>query len=138
MYDAGFTNGDTQSIWYSTLSAADTAALSGDGTLKASGLQVDVAVVGAGIAGLSVAYHACRAGRSVAVFDKGIIGCGETGRTTAHLSNALDDRYFELERIHGKAGARMAAESHAADREHRTHHRGREDRVTSSLFPIPT
>jgi hypothetical protein len=39
---------------------------------------------------------------------------GETSRTTAHLVNALDDRYFELERMHGEKGARVAAESHSA------------------------
>ena len=37
-----------------------------------------------------------------------------TGRTTAHLVNALDDRYFELERLHGERGAQLAAESHTA------------------------
>ena len=37
-----------------------------------------------------------------------------TGRTTAHLVTALDDRYFELERLHGEEGARLAAESHTA------------------------
>jgi len=33
---------------------------------------------------------------------------------TAHLVNALDDRYFELERLHGADVARLAAESHTA------------------------
>jgi glycine/D-amino acid oxidase-like deaminating enzyme/nitrite reductase/ring-hydroxylating ferredoxin subunit len=37
-----------------------------------------------------------------------------TGRTTAHLVNALDDRFFELERLHGEKGSRLAAESHTA------------------------
>ena len=37
-----------------------------------------------------------------------------TARTTAHLVTALDDRYFELESLHGEDGARLAAESHAA------------------------
>ena len=37
-----------------------------------------------------------------------------TGRTTAHLVNALDDRYFELERLHGEENTRLAAESHTA------------------------
>ena len=46
------------------------------------------------------------------VLDDGAIGGGETSRTTAHLSNALDDRYFELERLHGVDGARLAADSH--------------------------
>ena len=39
---------------------------------------------------------------------------GETGRTTAHLVNVLDDRYTGIERLHGAAGARLAAESHTA------------------------
>ncbi len=48
------------------------------------------------------------------VLDDGPIGGGMTGRTTAHLVNALDDRYFDLERLHGEEGARLAAESHTA------------------------
>src|ERR1051325_11554959 len=32
--------------------------------------------------------------------------------TTAHLANAIDDRYFEIERLHGERGAQLAAESH--------------------------
>lgn len=38
------------------------------------------------------------------VLDDGRIGGGMTERTTAHLSNAIDDRYFEIERIHGEKG----------------------------------
>ena len=76
-------------------------------------IQADVCVVGAGIAGLSTAYLLAREGQSVVVLDSGSPGNGETGRTTAHLSNALDDRYYELERLHGQNGARLAAESHS-------------------------
>lgn len=36
------------------------------------------------------------------VLEDGLVGSGETGRTTAHLANALDDRYTEIERIHGQ------------------------------------
>jgi glycine/D-amino acid oxidase-like deaminating enzyme/nitrite reductase/ring-hydroxylating ferredoxin subunit len=78
------------------------------------GLVADVCIIGAGIAGLSTAYHLARSGASVIVIDDGPIGGGETGRTTAHLASALDDRFVELERLHGKDGARLAAESHAA------------------------
>lgn len=77
-------------------------------------IRVDVCVIGAGIAGLSTAYHLTRAAKSVAVLDDGPIGGGQTQRTTAHLVNALDDRYFELERLHGQEGARLAGESHTA------------------------
>lgn len=74
----------------------------------------DVCIVGAGIAGLTTAYLLGRAGKSVVVVDDGVIVAGETERTTSHLSNALDDRYFELERLHGTKGASLAAESHTA------------------------
>src|SRR2546430_10701909 len=53
-------------------------------------------------------------GRSVVVIDDGSIASGETSRTTAHLVNALDDRYSDLERLHGEKGARLAAASHTA------------------------
>src|SRR5256714_7838418 len=74
----------------------------------------DVCIVGAGIAGLSVAYELSLRGQQVIVVDDGAIGRGMTGRTTAHLVNALDDRYDELEKDHGEDGARMAAQSHRA------------------------
>jgi glycine/D-amino acid oxidase-like deaminating enzyme/nitrite reductase/ring-hydroxylating ferredoxin subunit len=77
-------------------------------------VTTDACVVGAGIAGLTTAYLLAREGRKVVVLDDGPVGGGETGRTTAHLVCALDDRYFELERLHGFEGARMAYQSHAA------------------------
>lgn len=77
-------------------------------------LRADVIVVGAGIAGMTTAYLLAREGKSVIVLDHGSVGSGESGRTTAHLSNAIDDRYTEMIRLHGVEGARMAAESHTA------------------------
>jgi glycine/D-amino acid oxidase-like deaminating enzyme/nitrite reductase/ring-hydroxylating ferredoxin subunit len=77
-------------------------------------LRTEVCVIGAGIAGISTAYLLAKAGKRVVVLEDGAVGGGETGRTTAHLANALDDRYFELERLHGPDGARLAAASHAA------------------------
>jgi glycine/D-amino acid oxidase-like deaminating enzyme/nitrite reductase/ring-hydroxylating ferredoxin subunit len=80
--------------------------------------ECDVCIVGAGIAGLTTAHTLARAGKRVIVLDDGPIGGGETGRTTAHLSWALDDYYAEIEKVHGRDGARKAAESHrsAVDR----------------------
>lgn len=75
-------------------------------------LEADVCVVGAGIAGLTTAYLLGREGRKVIVLDGGSIGAGESGRTTAHLTNALDDRYLEIEKVHGRAKSRRAADSH--------------------------
>lgn len=74
---------------------------------------VDVCVVGAGMAGLSVAYELSRQGARVVVVDQGLVGGGETGRTSAHLTNALDDRFHLLERRHGTESARLAGASHA-------------------------
>jgi glycine/D-amino acid oxidase-like deaminating enzyme/nitrite reductase/ring-hydroxylating ferredoxin subunit len=77
-------------------------------------VHVDVCIVGGGIAGLSIAYLLTQAGKSVAVLDDGPLAGGMTQMTTGHLVNMLDDRYFELEKLHGREGARLAAESHTA------------------------
>jgi glycine/D-amino acid oxidase-like deaminating enzyme/nitrite reductase/ring-hydroxylating ferredoxin subunit len=77
-------------------------------------VHVDVCVIGGGIAGLSTAYHLCQAGRSVAVLDDGPLASGMSRMTTGHLTNMLDDRYFELEKLHGAEAMRMAADSHTA------------------------
>lgn len=75
-------------------------------------ISVDVVIVGGGISGLSTAYILSRSGKSVAVIEDGYIGSGETGHTTAHITHALDDRYFNLEKTFGTDGAIQAAESH--------------------------
>ena len=95
------------SIWHNTFEVPRYPKLAND-------LSVDACVVGAGIAGLSTAYNLAKAGQRVVVLDDGDIGSGETGRTTAHLTAALDDRYYNLESMHGSEGAHIAAESHMA------------------------
>ena len=76
--------------------------------------STNVCIIGAGIAGLTTAYLLAREGKSVIVVDDGPIGGGMTARTTAHLTNALDDRFYELERLFGEEGSRLAGESHTA------------------------
>jgi len=76
--------------------------------------RADVCVVGAGMAGISTAYLLTRKGKRVIVVSDSPLGGGMTSRTTAHLASAIDDRYHEIERLHGEAGAKLAAESHAA------------------------
>src|SRR3712207_8161507 len=51
-----------------------------------------------------------KSGKRVIVVEDGCIGSGETGRTTAHITHALDDRYYDLEQTHGVQGAHIAAE----------------------------
>src|SRR5215469_6400592 len=95
-----WSNGDrTRVPWYPPL---------GDDT------YADVCVVGLGLAGVTTAYLLARAGKTVVAIDDDGIACGETGRTTAHITAVLDDRYFALERVHGLHAARLAAESHVA------------------------
>src|SRR5665213_1170929 len=79
-------SGATESLWMDTVEMASFPPLSDDA-------RAHVCVVGAGIAGMTVAYLLARAGKAVIVIDDGPIGGGETGRTTAHLCNALDDYY---------------------------------------------
>ena len=78
-------SGRTTSVWMATAEVPSYSPLAED-------LDADVCVVGAGIAGLTVAYTLARAGKRVVVLDDGPVGGGETGRTTAHITAALDDR----------------------------------------------
>ena len=75
-------------------------------------IETDVVIVGAGIVGLSIAYCLSQAGKKVIVIEDGFIGSGETGRTTAQLVTALDQRYYEMEEIFGKENTRLIANSH--------------------------
>jgi len=99
-------SGRTTSVWMAT-DVPELPTLSHD-------IRTSVCVVGAGIAGMTVAYLLARAGRAVVVIDDGTIGGGETGRTTAHITASLDDLYQRVEKLHGIEGIRIAAESHTA------------------------
>ena len=77
-------------------------------------LRADVCVVGAGIAGLTTAYFLAGEGKNVIVVDEGEIGSGQTGRTSAHLASAIDDRFQEIEKQSGVEAARVQYESHSA------------------------
>jgi glycine/D-amino acid oxidase-like deaminating enzyme/nitrite reductase/ring-hydroxylating ferredoxin subunit len=101
-------SGETTSVWM-----ASSKEIPSDGKVMED-VSADVVIVGAGIAGMTTAYLLTREGKRVIVLDDGPIGGGMTSRTTAHLVNALDDRFYELERLHGERGAFLAAESHSA------------------------
>ncbi|MBC8646636.1 MAG: FAD-dependent oxidoreductase [Thermoanaerobaculia bacterium] len=100
-------SGTTVSIWMATAEVPALRPLARDE-------RADVCVIGAGISGLSTAYLLAREGRSVIVIDDGPLAGGETCRTTAHLTNVIDDRYRWLEQVHGEDGSRLAAQSHTA------------------------
>jgi glycine/D-amino acid oxidase-like deaminating enzyme len=100
-------SGATRSVWIDGIELPPTTPLT-------SSIMTDVCIVGAGIAGLTTAYMLSREGVKVVVIDDGPLCGGETGRTTAHLANEIDDTYQEIESLHGREGARLAAESHTA------------------------
>jgi glycine/D-amino acid oxidase-like deaminating enzyme/nitrite reductase/ring-hydroxylating ferredoxin subunit len=65
-------------------------------------LTVDVAIVGAGITGLSAAYLLKRSGRSVAVIDRRRCGGVDSMLTTAHVTCVTDENLSALVKRFGR------------------------------------
>jgi len=105
--DSRVTSGENKSYWTATSEPVIFKKLS-------ENLETDVLVIGGGISGLTTAYCLLEAGFSVVLVEDGYLGSGETGRTTAHISYALDDRFYELENTFGEQKAMIAARSHMA------------------------
>lgn len=72
----------------------------------------DVCVIGAGITGLSAAYFLAKSGQKVIVLEDGPVCGGETQRTTAHLTDVVDDRYCRIEKMHGVEKAQLVYKTH--------------------------
>jgi glycine/D-amino acid oxidase-like deaminating enzyme len=77
-------------------------------------LEVDVAIVGGGIAGVSCAYLLKRAGLKVAVLEKATIGGGVTGHTTGKVTSQHGMIYTKLKEQMGEAAARIYGEANQA------------------------
>lgn len=77
-------------------------------------VRVDVAIVGAGITGLTAARLLGRDGKRVAVIDQGRVGGGTTGGTTAHVTQVLDIRFRELLSKWSREDARVVVDSSRA------------------------
>jgi glycine/D-amino acid oxidase-like deaminating enzyme/nitrite reductase/ring-hydroxylating ferredoxin subunit len=92
------------SLWIDTSPSTDYPQLRGD-------IEADVAIVGAGITGITAAYLLSKAGKSVVLVDKGRIAMSETGHTTAHLVETTDADYREMIKVHGEEGARTDTEA---------------------------
>lgn len=119
----------TRSYWMTSESMPKQSVLSHDAA-------VDVAIVGAGIAGLSTAYLLAKAGVKVMVLDSRHLAAGQSQRTSAHLTNAHDDFYSEVEKIHGTDGIRIAAESHTAAID-RIEQNVRDEQIDCDFFRVP-
>lgn len=101
------TSGNLDTYWLSTQSTPSFDEMEGS-------LSVDVLVIGAGITGLTAAYLLSRKGQRVAVVDSGSVWSGETGRTTAHLTDEMDFGYAEILKLHGLEKSRQVLESQRA------------------------
>lgn len=75
-------------------------------------LETDVCIIGSGISGISVAYELITRGLSVVLIEAREVLSGETGRTSGHLANDLDDGYTAIAKKHGDDGAKQACDSH--------------------------
>ncbi|MFD7755342.1 FAD-dependent oxidoreductase [Streptomyces sp. NPDC059757] len=96
--------GQDESYWMESTDTPEHAPLTED-------FEVDVAVVGGGIAGLSTAWELARAGRRVAVLEADRIASGVTGYTTAKVSALHSLVYDRLRRAQGAEAARLYAMS---------------------------
>ena len=88
------------SLWVETAPRATYAPLSGN-------LNVDIAVIGAGIAGLTTAYLLKQRGKQVAVFDKWQVGGDISGFTTGKVTSQHGITYSELIKKFGSQTAKL-------------------------------
>jgi glycine/D-amino acid oxidase-like deaminating enzyme/nitrite reductase/ring-hydroxylating ferredoxin subunit len=96
--------GTGESYWTRTTDTTRFAPLTGD-------IDVDVAVIGGGIAGLSTAWEVARTGRSVAVLEADRIAAGVSGHTTAKVTAQHTLVYDRLRRKQGAEAAALYAAS---------------------------
>jgi glycine/D-amino acid oxidase-like deaminating enzyme/nitrite reductase/ring-hydroxylating ferredoxin subunit len=96
----------TISLWESTES---------EGTPNFSALnqplQADVAIVGAGITGLTAALSLLNKGLRVVVLEAGTVGGGVTAQNSGHLTTMLDSDYTAVARHFGDDSARRVAQA---------------------------
>src|SRR5436190_4251905 len=95
------------SLWLDTAPTTAYPVLSED-------IEVDVAVLGGGIVGLTTALLLKRDGARVAVVEAREVGSGVTGCTTAKVSALQGSVYETIRKRHGTDGATVYAEASLA------------------------
>jgi glycine/D-amino acid oxidase-like deaminating enzyme len=96
------------SLWMATTQDAP------DHPPLATDLDVDLAVVGAGMLGMTVAALAVREGLTVAVLEHDVVGGGVSGHTTAKVTALQSTALSELRDRHSPEVARAYAEGNRA------------------------
>jgi glycine/D-amino acid oxidase-like deaminating enzyme/nitrite reductase/ring-hydroxylating ferredoxin subunit len=106
-------SGTRESFWVATVaeSAPDHVPLARD-------LEVDVAIVGGGIVGLTAAHLLLRAGKRVAVLEARRVGRQVTGRSTAKVTSQHSLIYQRLASDFGDEGARLYGAANQAALDH--------------------
>jgi glycine/D-amino acid oxidase-like deaminating enzyme/nitrite reductase/ring-hydroxylating ferredoxin subunit len=95
---------ETQSLWLATTPSPRFERPQG-------AAHYDVAVIGAGITGITACILLKERGKRVALIEKGDVAAGESGHTTAHLTEAVDARYHDLRRSFNQETARLVADA---------------------------
>src|SRR3712207_5226145 len=103
------THHGTDPLWLAT--AEPTAYETLDGGRE---VDVDVAVIGGGIAGVTTALLLKRDGASVALLERGVVGGGATGYTTAKVSALQQTKLSDIRKMHGDDGATDYAQASVA------------------------
>src|SRR6478672_4445085 len=101
------TTSQAESLWLATAPETSYQPLVGD-------LEVDVAVLGGGIAGLTTALLLKREGARVAVIEARRVGSGVTGCTTAKVSALQSTVYSTIRSRKGDDAARVYASASLA------------------------
>jgi glycine/D-amino acid oxidase-like deaminating enzyme/nitrite reductase/ring-hydroxylating ferredoxin subunit len=101
------TTSASESLWLDTAPPTEYARLAGD-------FEVDVAVLGGGVAGLTAALLLKRDGGRVAVLEAARVGSGVTGCTTAKVSALQATIYSTIRQRHGEEAAAVYAEASRA------------------------
>lgn len=116
-------------IWSQTSSAPRFPQLEGDGT-------ADVVVIGGGITGATAAYLLQKQGESVVLLERDRCCSGDTGRTTAHITQVTDLRLSKLAAAFGRDHAQAVWDAgHAAQQQ--IYDIMREERVACDFRWLP-